>query len=182
VIDLLTAAHRMMLTDSPLLDLLGSGPQSPLNPLPSWDHWLFSDTPKIRIENTQKSMIVLTYAGGWASPNPHNTMSFPRLSVDVWSDPTRSSDGSVKLDDAKNKILQTFAQVDRLLHIVKNSMPDPVNPGHSMPLMWGSPEDLEKHEGLRINGSQALDSQPALSPVSKGNGAWMGRKYYGISL
>jgi hypothetical protein len=179
--DILTACRRMMLSDQPLMTLLGTGAQSAQNTT-SWDHWLFNDTPKIRIENTEQSMIVLTNAGGWASPNQHNTMRFPRLCVDAWSDPTRAIDGSPKLDDAKDKIEAIFNEVNRLLHRTKNSIPDPANPGQSMPLMWGTPAELLAHTGLRLSGSQALDSEPALSPVSGGNGAWMGRKYFGITL
>lgn len=123
--------------------------------------WIFQESLYVRIENTQKCAVVLVDGEDWIDPNPHNTMGFTRLIVDVWADPTRNVDNSVQTPDAKDKIETVFKAINKHLHNSANQ--------HQI---WGS---------ARILDSQLLQ-RPKYRPVADGNGAFMGRFVYGVVL
>lgn len=161
------AARNLAAQDPAVTALLGSST--------NWATWIFSDQPYVTIENKQKVMVVITENGNHSSPNLHNTMRFPRMLVDIWADPTRNSDNSVKTPDAKDKIEAVVKVLNRLFHTVDNS------DSRGMPLIWGTQAQIASKTGVVVLGSTQLNG-PEFSPVSDSNGAWMGRVTYGVNL
>lgn len=142
-----------------------------------WATWIFAnESPHRRIENTQKCAVVIFVQDAWAPANGHNTLSFPRLFVDVWADPTRASDNSVSVQDAKDKIHSVYKAVDKYLHTLHRST---ANGGA---IRWGTAAEITDGSASIIVSSERLDGYPALSPVADGNGAWMGRVAYGVTI
>lgn len=142
-----------------------------------WDTWIFSGEPQRRIENTQRCAIVIFVDDAWSPANAHNTLSFPRLVVDVWADPTRDNvSKAIKKQDAKAKVHSVYKAVDKFLHTVN------MDNGQGGVIQWGSPSDLAADRASRIISSARLDGFPSFSPVKDGNGAWMGRVRYGVTL
>lgn len=142
----------------------------------SWDTWIFSDDPVgVKVESTQKCLIVITENGLWTPPNAYNTQRFPRIFVDVWADPTRNTNGSVKISDAKDKIEAIVAVVDSHLHTVDLARPD------GMPWIWGTAEQISNKTGVVVSGSQHLDG-PDYSPIRDSEGSFMGRVTYGVNV
>lgn len=138
------------------------------------DPMIYPNQPEATIENTGTSMIVLTSPDGWGANN-HNTARFPILYVDIWSDPTRNSDLSVRRKDADLKIEEVFQAVDKFFHLVNASQPG------GLSVMWGSAEELETRTGLRII-SSARQNEPEIRPAFDDEGALIGRIRYDVSI
>lgn len=138
------------------------------------DPMIYANRPEATIENTQTSMIVITSDSGWGA-NDHNTARFPILYVDIWSDPTRNPDNSVRRKDADLKIEDVYEAVDKLLHRVNNSEPG----GKS--IMWGTEEELEARTGVRII-SSTRQNEPDIRPAFDDEGALIGRIRYDVSI
>ncbi len=79
---------------------------------------IFQYRPWAKIEGSSGTAIVLTAdGGGWAAANMHNTLSFPRLTVNIWADPVR--DGMRNVTDPGEVMRRAYAVqkiVDRFLH------------------------------------------------------------------
>lgn len=166
--DLALDTRNFLAGDAQLTALLGSDL--------TWTTWMFTEVPYVLIENSSSALVVITQSGGWAAPNAHNTMSFPRLVVDIWADPTRSRpSNAVQIQDAKQKINTIHKAIFKNLHTVskQNSV------GGS--IIWGTPAQIADKSGTRIQGSQLL-GEPEFSPVGDGSGAFMGRIYYGVTI
>lgn len=160
--------RNLLAQDSELKALLGRSQ--------SWDTWIFSDDPVgVKVENTQKSLIVVTENGTWTAPNGHNTERFPRVFVDVWSDPTRNANLGVKVFDAKDKIEAIVKVVNKHLHTVNLSNPQ------GMPYIWGTAEQIADKTGVVVAGSQQLEG-PDYSPIRDSTGSFMGRVTYGVNV
>lgn len=162
------AAQNMLAQKSSVTSLLGSNA--------IWSTWIFVDSPNAMVENTQSCLVVISQNGSWANANDHNTARFPQLIVDVWADPTRNSDGSVKKPDAKNKVVRVFDQIDKYLHLVNKSNPD----GSS--IVWGTASEIANKTGVRISDSVRASGDIEFSPTFDNKGGWMGRMYYNISV
>lgn len=151
-----------------LTDLLGSSQ--------SWATWIFDQKPVgVKVEGTQKCLIVINEYRPFTSPNEHNTMRFPQLTVDIWADPTRNSNKSVKVYDADTKIETIQKQIDAVLHTV-----DMGTPG-GMPHIWGTAAQVAAKTGSVVAGSSRLDG-PDYSDVKDSEGTRMGRLLYGVHL
>lgn len=132
----------------------------------AWDKgWIFDSKLRVTLENTQRCAIVINRAGGWATPNEHNNMRFPLIVVDIWADPTRNTDHSVKYDDAEDKANDIFDAVRSVMHTV-----DRGRSGGGF-IYWGDE---------RITSSESL-AEPDTTPVKDGNGAYMLRARFGIT-
>lgn len=143
----------------------------------AWDTYIFSDSPLgAKIEGTSKSLIVVTEGRQWTTPNPHNTMRFPTLYVDIWSDPTRNADKSVQVQDAKNKIEKIHKAILPFLHTTSLS----TGPGGKARI-WGTAAEIENQTGVFVLGS-SLNSGPDFSPIDGTDGAWMGRYEYHVNV
>lgn len=160
------AARNQLAQDTALTALLG---KSAL-----WDTWIFDERPiGVKIENTQKCLIVVNEEDQADAPNDHNTLLFPSMIVDVWADPTRNDDKSVKVYDAKNKIEAITRLIDRHFHTVDMGTPE------GGVLIWGTAEQVTAKTGVVVAAS-ARRSGPTYSPVRDSEGSFMGRLNYAV--
>lgn len=165
----LTKAMRNELARDPeLTALLGSST--------TWPTWIFLDKPEVKFENSQKCLIVVsTYDDMWASMNMHNTQEFPTIMIDVWADPTRNPDKSVKVDDAEAKITAVHKHILKHFHTVNMS-----RPGGGM-LNWGTQAQVDTKTGIWVNGAHLVEG-PRIRDVANVEGAKMGSYRYGVNL
>lgn len=69
------------------------------------------------IEGSSKTAAVLTNDGGWAGANLHNTLRFPRLTLNLWSDPIRDGGGNVvSVPEVMRRCFAVYKIFDRYLH------------------------------------------------------------------
>ena len=96
--------------------------------------WVFQGLEDIRpfrdVEGTGLSAIVVRVVDSWGV-NAHNTAQMPTLQVLVWSDCSRSEDGSPTMRDAQDRCERVCEAVDALLH-------DPANRCHWWPDAGGA--------------------------------------------
>lgn len=143
----------------------------------SWDTWIFDERPvKAAIEGTQKCMIVVNQANLYTAANEHNTLRFPQVNIDIWADPTRNSNKSVKVFDAKAKIEAIFPFVDKFLHRVDRG----TSAGNVM--IWGTAQQVAQKTGVVIAGSHRISGDIEYSPVRDSEGTLMGRITYGVHM
>lgn len=165
--DLSLAVRNLLAQDTGLTALLGKSQ--------SWPTWIFDERPvNVKVENTGKCLIVINEGPQWTEPNQHNTMKFPTILVDIWADPTRNTDKSVKMFDATKKIEDIQDFVDKHLHLV--------DPGDASgnPRIWGTAQQIATKTGVIVTGSFRR-SGPEFSPIRDAEDAYMGRLIYGIN-
>jgi len=161
-------ARNMLIQDVPLVTLLGKSA--------SWTSWIFDQKPiNVKVEGTSRCLIVVNEGKPWTAPNGHNTMKFPTLVVDIWADPTRNVDKSVKFWDASTKIEDIQDELDRLLHLVDPST------SNGMPHMWGTAEQVAAGTGVVIAECKR-SSGPDVNPIRDSDGSLMGRLTYNVNL
>jgi hypothetical protein len=113
------------------------------------------------LEGTGGTACVLSTEGGWAAPNTHNTLRFPRLTLTIWVDPIRDGGGNNHdPGEAYRRSNAVFAVIDRHLHRTA---------GREQ--MWG---------GLRVVSSTRL-TEPVTSQATDGNGLLRTLTYYAIT-
>lgn len=143
--------------------------------------WIWADKPLGKIEGYGKvapqrsALIVITENNGWAQSNAHNTLRFPRVYVDVWADPTRNPDGSVRVQDADDKIDAIQRKVMKYLHLVDMGGPN------GMPVCWGTAEQMATFTGSILS-SSSKNQDPVYSDVRDGDGARMGTATYDMAV
>lgn len=86
--DIVAGCVKYLQTFPDLIALLGH--------FPDGKPYLFQHTLLDNIEGTQAVAAVIANAGGWGGANLHNTMQFPRLSLELTVDPLRNSAGGVR--------------------------------------------------------------------------------------
>lgn len=79
--------------------------------------WLFQHQLWVVAEGTQSTAAVIIDAGGWGGPNPHNTMRFPRLSLEISADPIRDAGNNI-IDpgEVNRRIKHAYRVIDAHLH------------------------------------------------------------------
>lgn len=118
--------------------------------------WIFDSNLKVRLQNTQRCAIVISYGGGYRGFRlKPDTAGYPLCIVDIWADPTRNDDFSVKTDDAKAKCFVIYTALKKVLNHPMNDM--------------GAPLYFDQ---TRITSSEIF-GEPVLSWVENGNGARM---------
>lgn len=160
------AVRNLLIQDSAITDLLGKSVIWPQG-------WIFDGSLRVKLENTSRVAIVVNEIAPFGTPNQHNTMTFPRVSVDIWADPTRNTDKSVQLDDAKNKIEAVGKLVNAHLHTVDTGT------SSGEVLIWGTADEILAKTGVVVAGSERLTG-PEYNPVSDSTGAWMGIWTFGV--
>lgn len=148
----------------------------------TWPSWVFPDVPGARIENSQKCAIVLFEDVPWSDPNPHNFAEFGTLVVDIWADPTRKSDKSVRFSDAQDKIKRVAKIIARNFHLVHPSVPTgaPAYLGAvGMPRIWGTAAQVTARTGLTIV-SSVQSGGPEFAPMSNNPEGWRGRYRFNV--
>lgn len=140
----------------------------------TFPNWIFDSRNYAKVENSQTSMVVISQSGQWAPPNEYNTQRFPRVFIDVWSDPTRNPDMSVRMDDADEKIDAVHALISKHFHTVSMHM-------NGLPIVWGSEEDIAEGRGVYVSGS-SRQQESDYNDIANGNGGRMGTAVYGVNL
>jgi len=178
VTDLSLAAQRILVQDPAILEsaLVGSDAMWPVG-------WVFPDKPGVVIENTQLCAIVLWEDSPWTDPNPHNTVEFATLVVDIWADPTRNPDKSIKLDNAQDKIKRVAKTVTENFHLVEPGVPAGAaaylgQPG--MARVWGTPAQVAARSGIVLV-SSVQSAGPQWNPMSNNPGGVRGRYRFNVS-
>lgn len=168
--DLVVAARRMLAEKTDVRDLLGPGATSPdVEGKRVFDLWLFQWRLYISMEGTGETAIVLSQRNGWTAPNPHNTMAFPTLQLEIYSDPRRDLGNPKTATGAEQKGLALVPVLDRYLHLVQRI---------DGPWSWGG---TETDEPVRVLGSQRL-AEPEVMEVPSGDGLIRVLLRYGLSL
>lgn len=164
----LTLAMRNELARDPELQaLLGSSTK--------WPQWVFVDKPQVKLENTEKALIVISTYRPWAGMNLHNTQEFPTVIVDIYADPTRNSDNSVQIEDAELKIAPIAKIVKRHFHTVNMSGPN------GQALQWGTQAQVDANQGQFVSGSHLVDESEA-TDLPNIQGAQVASYRFGVNL
>lgn len=122
--------------------------------------YLFQNTLQAPIEGSSTTAAVISRAGGWTVPNEHNTMRFPRLSLEIWADPQRDDGGNEnEPGEVYRRAEAAFLAIDKRLH----------RP-HTEVQMWGT---------LRTLGCSRL-TEPIVYPVPDGNGMLRLQTFYAV--
>lgn len=156
--DLVRATWQHLQADDPLMALLGSSTD--------WPYWLFRWKAYISLEGTSESMIVVSQNGSWATANPHNTMRFPKLQVEIFTDPERNTLKNPTGRTTEVRALEVYEALDPLLH-----MP------YGGEVTWGADT-----VAVRILGSKRTFGEPEILPVPEGDGMIRVRQMYEVSL
>jgi hypothetical protein len=92
-----------------IVNMLGQGE----NGLP----WLFNGDIYQNVASTSKAALVVRDAGSWGAPEPQTTAEFPRIAIEIWTDPPRDALGNVSTPvHARTKAYRIYRQVDRILN------------------------------------------------------------------
>lgn len=140
-----------------------------------WSTWIFDSKPEELVEQTGKALVVLSVTDGWAGANDHNTASFPRLTVDIWVDPTRNVDGSVKQKDAEIKAEKIYKMIDTYLHMVHPSTPA------GLSIYWGTATEIANRTGVRVISSKR-EAEPIYRPAFDAEGACVATVRYNLTV
>ncbi len=155
----LAKAAREYLVQFPRLRaLLGSGM--------GFETWIFRGQddqakPYVNMEGSGQAALLLRQDGGWATPNRHNTLEFPRLVVEVYVDPERDGLGNEIGPDVSDRMAQIWQTLDRHLRNVDHTE-----------VWWGD---------LRTIGCDRLDT-PSVFPFPDSGGIRIARAAYGVSV
>lgn len=113
------------------------------------------------VETTGSTAAVISRAGGWAGGNEHNTMRFPRLSLEIHVDPIR--------DAARNVI--DPGEADRRADAAWDAFDGRLHRPASSTQMWGS---------VRTIGCLRL-GEPNVYDVPDGDGLIRLQCFYGVA-
>lgn len=110
--DIVTGAVRYLRTQPEVLDAVDTFTiNGKLTP------GVFSYRLWTRMEGSQSTAVVIQHDGGWATPNIHNTLRFPRLVLNVWADPLRDEQNNNVDPRVQGRANACFEIVDRFLHL-----------------------------------------------------------------
>lgn len=152
--DLVAGVVRWLLTLSDITAVLGTYPST-------GSPWLLQHQLHGTVEGSQSTAAVIGRAGGWSGANEHNTLRFPRLSLEIYADPIRDAAGNV-IDpgEAHRRMEMVFTTFDAYLH-------RPADPE----LNWGS---------LRVIAA-TRQAEPVVYAVPDGDGLLRGQTFYAIT-
>jgi hypothetical protein len=150
--DLIAGATKFLQAQAGVLAVLGTTADG--TPL------LFQHDLYVVMEGTSSTAAVLAYGGGWSGANPHNTLRFPRLSLQLWADPVRDDGHNpVRPGEVQRRIHAAFGVFDRLLHRPAGGEQ-----------WWGTVRTL----------SSVRSAEPSIYPVPDGNGLLRAQAFYAI--
>lgn len=137
-----------------VLDVLGTFPNTTTP-------YLFQQSLWVAMEGTSSTAAVLSRAGGWAGPNVHNTLRFPRLQLEMYCDPLRDDDGNVTDPaEAERRIEAAYRVLDSHLHRPQSGIQ-----------MWGAVRTI----------ACARQVEPVVYPVPDGGGLLRLLVFYGVT-
>lgn len=123
--------------------------------------WLFPYTLFATVQNSQSAACVVNTSTGWAAPNQHNTMRFPRLTISIYADPLRD-DGNNITDPG-----EVQRRIDAIYRIIDAHLHRPQGGAQ----MWGSHRTIN---ATRLG-------EPFIVPVTDGNGLQLLTVSYGVA-
>lgn len=77
---------------------------------------IFQYRPWAAMEGSSGTCCVVSSDGGWAAPNIHNRLRFPRLTVNIWADPIRANGNVVDPGEVMRRAFATYKAIDKFLH------------------------------------------------------------------
>ena len=108
--DIVQGIYTYLLGANNVVSLLGSSD--------SGTPFLYNGKIYHTMAGTQSCAVVIANGGGWAGSNTSNTAEFPRVQIQIWSDPPRDDDGQVTLpEEARTRAFAVYQQINGLLHI-----------------------------------------------------------------
>lgn len=113
-----------------------------------------------RMEGSSSTSVVIARDGGWAAPNLSNTLRFPRLLLNVWTDPIRDAQGHNVEATVQRRANACFEVFDKYLHNVAGGV-----------MWWGT---------LRIVDCLRL-TEPVFVDVPDGDGLVRLQAYYAVT-
>lgn len=113
-----------------------------------------------KMEGSQSTAIVVQHDGGWAAPNQHNTLRFPRLLLSVWADPLRDDQGNNNDSRVQSRANACFEIADKYLHLAAGGT-----------VMFGS---------IRVVDCVRL-TEPTIASVPDGDGLVHLQAYYAVT-
>lgn len=153
--DIVAGAVTFLGGHADVLAELGHDPGLPSQP------WLFQYRLWTMMEGTQSTAAVISHDGGWAGPNLHNTLRFPRLTLSIWADPIRDDGGSgTDPGEVQRRLYQVFTVIDAHLHRPQGETQ-----------MWGSIRTV----------SCARLTEPTVLAVGEGDGLVRLQTYYAVT-
>lgn len=167
--DLLAGCWIYLSGKSDLIDFLGEIPPDFTGEDPA--PFLFvsddkNDTP-LKVQNSSSCAVVLSYGATWNSPNVHNSAYFPRLVVELYVDPIRTTTSNSPIPgqgtdpgEVRRRMRKLYKLVDKYLHRKSTEI-----------VYWG---DVRTQICTRLN-----DPEPYSWP--KGDGMLYCKIYYAVS-
>jgi hypothetical protein len=108
--DIVQGVYKYLLGFSDVVNLLGASDDG--------TPFLYNGNIYHRMAGTQSCAIVVSSGSGWAAPNTSNTAEFPRIQIDVWSDPPRDDQGQVtQPTEARTRAFAVYQQLNAHLHV-----------------------------------------------------------------
>lgn len=150
---LITGLHKYLTAQPDVTATLGT---FPFTTTP----YLFTGSLWVAMEGTSSTAAVISRAGGWAGANLHNTLRFPRISLDIYADPQRDAGNVTDPGEAERRIDATYKIFDTHLHRPQSGIQ-----------MWG---DVRTVAATRLG-------EPDVYPVPDGDGLLRLQVFYGIS-
>ncbi len=150
--DLVQGAAKHLLAQAEIVAVLGA--------TPAGSPWLFQHELYVTVQGTSSTAAVVAYGGGWTGANPHNTMRFPRLSLELYVDPQRDAAQNVTLPgEVHRRMHAAFTTFDRFLHRPQGEVE-----------YWGEIRTL----------SSVRSAEPTVYVVPDGNGLLRAQAFYAI--
>ncbi len=169
------AARNLLVQDQDIKNAVGTSSM--------WPQWVFEDRPMVLLEFSQSVMIVLNEVGSWSASEQNFNVRYPILQVDVWADPTRNSDNTVRMYDAADKIEAVFPFLNRYFNTSTSDVPPDAPAFWGTPggfRRWGTAEEIAIGGGITVLNSEARTSSFDYSDIADIDGGVMGRLTYGL--
>lgn len=156
--NLIQGCVKWLLTLPDITAAVGAGTTAPNIGVP----YLSAHTLWARVEGTQSTAALVSRGGSWAAANLHNTLRFPRISLEIFVDPLRDAGHNVvNTGEAERRIDDVFDIFDRRLH-----RPDEGDQ------MWG---DVRTLASVRL-------AEPTVYPVPDGDGLLRLQVFYAVTV
>jgi len=106
--DIVQGCYKYLLTKADIVASVGSQDSIP---------FIFNEHLATTIAGKSTTAIVVSGANGWAGPISGSSAEFPRLRIDVYSDPPRDGLGNVTLPvEARTQAYATYQVLNRYMH------------------------------------------------------------------
>jgi hypothetical protein len=108
--DIVSGATAYLMAQPEVLAVLGTYPGTTVP-------YLFQRRMWAEMKASSSTACMIWSEGGWTAANLHNTLRFPRLSVEIWTDPLRDGQNNV-IDPGEvyRRSNRAFTVIDSFLH------------------------------------------------------------------